>query len=401
MIRLFTFILLSLVVSSAFSQSKIDLKPYWNNGLYLQSSDKNFSVKFGGRIQYDVMFIKQDDSLNQHFEAANGTEFRRARLYTSGTVYGNIKYKFQIDFAANAVVIKDAYLRFTKIPGVGNITVGNFKEPRGFEMISSSNFVTFMERSLTNQFDNDRSLGLMLNNGYINNRLTLFAGYFFPSGNNAKYSGKRYNIAGRIAGLPIYNTDNGYKVLHLGGGFTHEEYNNEEASYAARPEAHLAPKYLKVNFDETSHINEYDAEVIIIYNSFSFASEYTHGDVSMGPNSALLKDKYGFYSFFGAVSWFITGEHKNYSKTKSAFDRIKPKRNFRQDGGFGAIELALRYSVLSLNQEDVHGGRMNNITAGVNWYLNPITKITFNYVNSVINELGTSNIFQMRFQITF
>ncbi len=393
--------LISFITSNLYSQDKIELKPYWDNGLKLESSDKNFSVKLGGRIQYDIMFINQDDSLNNHFDAENGAEFRRARLYTSGTIYKTIKYKFQIDFAGNRVVIKDAYLRFTKIPVIGNITVGNFKEPRGFEMITSSKYITMMERSLTNEFDNDRNLGFMLNNSFLDKRLSVFVGYFFPSSNEAKYSGSKYNLTFRLSGIPYYNDDDGYKVVHLGGGLTYENHDDQEISYASRPEAHLAPKYLKVNIDKVKNINEINGELVLVYNSLSLHGEYTYAGVKTSANSALQENDYGFYSFFGTLSWFITGEHKNYSKKKSAFDRLNPKKNFGTKGGFGALEIALRYSVLNLNDQDLNGGKMNNITAGINWYLNPATKIAFNYVRSNIYELGISNIYQMRFQIAF
>lgn len=393
--------LISFFSSSLFSQDKVELIPYWDNGLKLESPDKKFSVKIGGRIQYDVMFINQDDSLNNHFDAENGTEFRRARLYTSGTVYKTIKYKFQVDFAGDVVVIKDAYLRFTKIPGIGNITVGNFKEPRGFEMLTSSKYITMMERSLTNQFDNDRNPGLMLNNSFLNKRLSVFAGYFYPAGVGAKYTGSQYNLTFRVSGLPYYNDNNGLKVVHLGVGYTYENHDDQEQSYASRPEAHLAPKYLKVNIDKTKSNNEINGELVLIYNSISLHSEYTYVGINTSENSALKESDYGFYSFFGTLSWFITGEHKNYSKKNSAFGRLNPKKNFGTKGGFGAVEIALRYSVLNLNDKDLSGGKMNNITAGINWYLNPVTKIAFNYVHSSIYELGESNIYQMRFQIAF
>ena len=393
--------LISLFTSSLFSQDKVELKPYWDNGLKFESSDKRFSVKIGGRIQYDVMFINQDDSLNNHFDAENGTEFRRARLYTSGTVYKNIKYKFQVDFAGDQVVIKDAYLRFTKIPGIGNITVGNFKEPRGFEMLTSSKYVTMMERSLTNQFDNDRNPGLMLNNSFLDKRLSIFAGYFYPAGVGAKYTGNKYNLTFRLAGIPYYNDDEGMKVVHIGMGLTYENHDDQELSYASRPEAHLAPKYLKVKVDKTKSLNEINGELVLVFNSLSLHSEYTYSSVKTGVNSALKESDYGFYSFFGTLSWFITGEHKNYKKGKGVFDKISPKKNFGTKGGFGALEVALRYSVLNLNDKDLSGGKMNNITAGINWYLNPVTRISFNYVHSSIYELGISNIYQMRFQIAF
>lgn len=384
------------------SQTKTELKPYWDNGLKFSGENKDFSVKFGGRIQYDVMMISQDSSLDSHFDASNGTEFRRARLYTSGTVYNFIKYKFQIDFAGNRVVIKDAYLSFSKIPYVGNITVGNFKEPRSFEMITSSKYITMMERALINVYDNDRNMGIMLHNQFLSERLSVFAGYFLPSGNNAKYSGNKYNMTFRIAGLPYFKdeTDN-YKVLHIDAGITHEFHDFQEVAYSARPEAHLAPKYLKVNIDQANSINEINGGLVAIYNRFSFEGEYTFATILAGPNSTFQHNNYLMSSYYTTLSWFITGEHKNYSKSKVAYDKVKPKKNFDINGGIGAWEFAIRYSALNLNDRDVQGGKMNNITLGLNWYLNPVTRVTFNYVRSDVYELGISNIYQMRFQITF
>mgnify|MGYP000886202854 CR=1 FL=1 len=169
----------------------------------------------------------------------------------------------------------------------------------------------------------------------------------------------------------------------------------------SRPEAHLTPKYLNLNIDEVSSVYEYAAELIVIRNSLSFHSEYTYSSVNAGENSILLENKYGFYSIFGTLSWFVTGEHKNYSKGKGIFDRITPKKNFGTKGGFGALELAVRYSSLNLNYKDINGGKMDNITFGINWYLNPVSRISFNYINSRIKDVGMANIYQMRFQITF
>jgi len=400
MTRIFTIIAFSFLFLNVYSQDKIALNAYWDNALKLEAADKSFSVKIGGRIQYDVMFIGQDDSLQNHFTAENGTELRRARLYTSGTIYKRIQYKFQIDFAGNHVVIKDAYMRYTNIPGLGNITIGNFKEPRGFEMLTSSKYISFMERSVTNQFDNDRSLGLMFNNSFFNKNLSVYAGYFYPAGNNAKYSGNRYNITFRLVGLPYYNTENGYKIVHLGAGITHEYHNNEEASYASRPETHMAPKYLKVEMDAVESINEINGEFVIVYNSFTFQSEYTYAGVQAASNSNMQESNYVLNSFYGSLSWFATGEHKNYSHSKKMFGRVSPRKNFG-NGGAGAIELAARYSVMNLNDHDLQGGKMSNLTFGVNWYLNPVYRISLNYVRADISELGIANIFQMRFQIAF
>ena len=209
------------IANMTIGQSNNDFDVYWNNSLVVESKTGNFKIKFGGRIQTDLMFIDQSNSLDNLFDAKNGVELRRARIFTSGTLYKNLKFKFQVDFAGGNAVIKDAYLQYTMIPYLGNIKIGNFKEPEGFAMLTSSKNLTMMERPLGNVFDNDRNIGVMLNNQLMDKRLSWYAGYFFPTDNTGKYLGNKYNVALRLAGLPIYNTESKYKVLPLGFGYVY------------------------------------------------------------------------------------------------------------------------------------------------------------------------------------
>ncbi len=399
---IFLLVVLILTGDQIFGQTNKDFNVYWNNGLKAYSKDGDFKIKMGGRIQADIMFIRQDDSLNNLFDAHNGVEFRRARIYTSGTIYKNVKFKFQMDFAGGTAVIKDAYLQLAKIPVVGNIRVGNFKEPFGLSMLTSSKNITFMERPLANAFDNDRNLGMMLFNQHLNKRLSWFAGYFYPTDNSGKYQGNKYNLDFRLTGLPIYDVESGYKVLHLGSSYAYQYHDDTEVDFKLRPEAHLAPKYLNLKIDNVTSINEFNAEFLLIYNSFSVEAEYTSSTVMPSSTiSSLTNSSYKFYAYYASVSWFITGEHKNYVKSKTFFDRVAPKNNLGKDGGFGAFELALRYSYVDLDNADLNGGVMSDITTGLNWYLNPATKVMMNYVYSNVKNLGKANIFQMRFQIAF
>ena len=56
---------------------------------------------------------------------------------------------------------------------------------------------------------------------------------------------------------------------------------------------------------------------------------------------------------------------------------------------------------MNLDNADLNGGVMSDITGGINWYLNPATRVMFNYVYSDVKNIGKANIFQMRFQIAF
>ncbi len=86
----------------------------------------------------------------------------------------------------------------------------------------------------------------------------------------------------------------------------------------------------------------------------------------------------GWYAF---GSWFVTGESRTYND--GAFDRVKPTNNFYiGQPGWGAVELALRYSALDLTDGGIEGGEQQNVTVGINWYLNPSYRIMLNYVNA-------------------
>ena len=72
--------------------------------------------------------------------------------------------------------------------------------------------------------------------------------------------------------------------------------------------------------------------------------------------------------------------------------------------------MALRYSYIDLNDEDIQGGEEKNWTAGLNWYLNPNVRFMFNYIYANVKNSnagarflreGDTNIFAMRFQLTF
>ena len=72
-----------------------------------QTTEKE--VKFGGRIMYDMAAWGAEE-----FEYT-GTEFRRVRLYSSGKMYGTVKYKLQLDFSAGKISFKDIWIELNKI----------------------------------------------------------------------------------------------------------------------------------------------------------------------------------------------------------------------------------------------------------------------------------------------
>ncbi len=135
-----------------------------------------------------------------------------------------------------------------------------------------------------------------------------------------------------------------------------------------------------------------------MYGPFSLQGEYVQAIVD-----SINRNNVCFQGFYIMSSYFLTGEHRPYNKKTGAFGRVKPKKNYssKPDGGKGAWELAARYSYLDLDDKSVNGGRLQDFTFGVNWYLNPNTRVMWNYVFADLADGGDADIFQMRIQIDF
>ena len=184
----------------------------WDNGFKVQSANKQFVLKFGGRIMLDHAFFSHNNEMNQNYgslEVTSGTEFRRARLYFSGVVYKNVEFKLQVDFAGGITTFKDAYIGVRNIHGIGTVRIGNVKEPFRLEALTSSKYITFMERSLSISVSQERNNGILLFNDFANKRLAAQIGFFRNSdavGNNKK-ANNSYALTARVSGIPYQNKE--------------------------------------------------------------------------------------------------------------------------------------------------------------------------------------------------
>src|SRR5260370_2904071 len=92
----------------------------------------------------------------------NGSDFRRTRLSANGAVAENMNYFVQMDFAfPGRPTFTDVWMEVTKLPILGNIRAGQWKQPFSLEVVSSFRYTTFAERSVLFQaFDPFRHIGI-------------------------------------------------------------------------------------------------------------------------------------------------------------------------------------------------------------------------------------------------
>lgn len=379
----------------------------WQNGLRFRSADgKSFQGKLGGRIMADVAAFTESGGVGP---AEAGAELRRVRLYTSGQFNPEfpVAYKLQLEFGGSDVEFKDVYLALPEVPALGEVRLGHFKEPMGLNEMTSSKYITFMERAApVGAFAPSRNLGVMLGDAACRERLTWSVGAFTDvrmggGDHDATLSGD-YRITGRLTGLPWYDEDNeGARLWHVGVSGSFVDPENGMVRYRSRPEAHLAPRLVDTGGLAADHSYLFGAETALVLGPLSLQGEYLQTWVD-----APTGDSPSFFGAYGQVSYFLTGEHRVYERGKAEFGRVKPKANFSlHGGGWGAWEVGVRYSYLDLTDAGVQGGRLSDVSVGVNWYLHPNMRVMFNYVFADVGDRGTAegelHAFMARFQVDF
>jgi phosphate-selective porin OprO/OprP len=376
------------LLSAPAARAADDWTTKWSNGFKVESADKQFKLGFGGRVQADYTFASGDAELPG---LEDGFEFRRARLFTSGTVYEKVEFKIEYDFASGEPTAKDVYIGL--VNEWGKLRFGHFKEPFSLEELTSSKYITFLERSLpVEAFAPSRNVGVGVG-GSSGKTFNWGAGAYYDADDFAHSTDENAtNLTGRVGFRPIHS-DDASRVLHLGLAATQRERDGS-LRFRTRPEAHLSPRLVDTGNFAGDSATVLGGEVAGVFGPFWFASEYMQADTDA--------PTVGDPSFSGAyvqAGWFLTGESRAFKASDGAFDRNKPKANYGK--GPGAWEVALRYSTVDLTDAGVDGGEQSDVTAALNWYLNPVARLMLNVVRADVDGAGEADFFLARWAIDF
>ncbi len=382
------------------------------------------TVRITGLIQADVAWFHQDAANRNAIvngsplgDIQDGIDIRRARIGATGRAWDNVRYLLEMDFGLGGrPTFMDNWLDIDQVVGSSNLRVGYFRQPFGMDGQTSIKELRFLERALPFAILPFRQTGLMLY-GSSDEEVGTWAvsAFRFPTGPYAGNIGDNggYGLAARGTTLLINHGD-GQGVLHLGGGYSYIDPANDAVRYRSQPEISVSesgsavplgvpstvPVFVDTGVVPTADINQFNVELAASHGAWYAQSEmfYSVIDQLAGPTVTLP-------SGYAQVAYTLTGEHHPYKTDKGVFGRVRPQRSVGKEGGIGAWELAARWSYLDLTDQNIRGGRLNNVTLGVNWYLNPYTKFQFNYIRAALDDpTGThsvADITALRAQVDF
>lgn len=337
-------------------------------------------VTISGRVYADHVSQEVNRETGADFED-DEQRIRTARLAIEGDLPADWSYKAEVSYASAAgeAQWEDLYLQYKGERGPA-IRIGAFKT-LSFENVSSSRYITFMERG---PFADLLDIGRVMTVAAIANgdRWSATAAVSGSSINGEDgwprviEGSDTFAVSGRATYAAI-NEDR--QKLHLGAWARWREDQGEDlVVYRARNNTNFGPRYTS-----SREIGRSDAML-------GLEGFYVHGPVSLqGEWAAVQADRAdgreeSFHTYYAAASWFVTGEMRKLDVKKGALGRTKVL-NPVTDGGFGALELAARYDAADLT--DISGapasaGEYSAWTVGANWHLHDHLRLMANYSRS-------------------
>jgi len=132
----------------------------------------------------------------------------------------------------------------------------------------------------------------------------------------------------------------------------------------ARPESYLAPFFVDTGLlEDAERVDTAVFEIAFIDGALSLQSEFGLARTRLPDADPTFTAVYVF------ASYALTGERRRYAERTGTIGRIQPKRELGSgSGGLGAFEIAFRFSHIDLNDEQVTGGELTDLSFAFNWY---------------------------------
>lgn len=371
-------------------------------GLEVATTDKAFSFKLSGKLQWDAT---QFDGLmaadqKKPFDDTFNTFIRRGQIGLEGTAYSDWDWGLRLSYdEKDDTKVDRAFIAYTGLD-IGTFTVGRFRVDYGLEGTTSSSWITAIERPFMYDFlngDEDTQFGV-----------------------NFKHSGDNYGLMAQVA---TYEGDNNYKnedndelygytlrahwapylngtdVIHLAANYHNSESDDNRARARTRMGIRSDNDF-RLTFGDV-RVADKDVEWVLEsgaqFGAFRAQAEYFQRQIS-GETQAGAKSDVDLSGYYAQVSYMFNGV-RQYKAADGKWD--KP------DNMKGSWEVFARYESTTIDSDagaipknlglagivadDVNDEfKTKAMVVGVNYFVTPSVRTSLNYVDYQVDNINTS-----------
>jgi phosphate-selective porin OprO/OprP len=350
---------------------------YYDSRKWNTFSTRPISGLFTGALMLDRQIWTSQDAESEEqvgeLEDFEGGKVRGLRCGVIGTLNFKRPWVYTVFFATNTfdkgfdVRTTDDFQLFDyrldiPLPADLTLSVGKQRETLSMERLMSMVFLPMQERSsLNDAFLPARTHGIVLSGTAADDWFTWAVGGFNDwIDADESFGDTTSSYTGRVTWVPAVSQDES-NLLHLGFGLRHQDAE-QPLRFGSRPEFNNAPRYA-----DTGEIPADDAMTFNL-EAYWRKGPYLAGFEYFGVDVASPKSGDPFFSGYSVTgAWAVTGEMRSYRKRSGLFNALPVSKSVNQ-GGWGALEAALRYSRLDLTEGTVDGGEMDIYSLGLNWW---------------------------------
>ena len=368
------------------SQPKVGLA---NGRLSVTSADGAFSAALRGTVQFDAAYFAQGRN-PPNVDLNSGTNFRRAQFGLVGTLWRDWAYNFTYDFGGNGVeqrgYLYRAYIEYDGFKPVG-IRAGAFSAYDSMEDATGGANLALLERPTA------VTIARSIAAGSGRSGLEIFAQGERYLVSLALTGGKttdsatfdeQQGLVGRVAWLAMDGEDLKWLV---NADATHVLKVGDAApgvpsmvQLSAGPEIAVdGSRTVDTGLLDARHVTEFGMETALNLGRLFGQGGWFHYNITRriaAPNP-------DFSGWYAMATWSLSGESRPFDPESASFRGLSPAQPLGKDG-FGAWELAVRYSSVDLDfmpgqAGGVTGGKQTVWSAGLNWYPNQTIRFLLDY----------------------
>ena len=419
------------------------------------SADSNFSAAIRALVQFDWGTYMQSTSARSLPAAfgpdlSSGTNFRRVYLGIQGKAFGNWSYNANFDFGGSGGTetsghVQSVYVQFDGLAPFA-FRIGAYPPPANIEDSTSAGDTIFLERNAPSDLqrnlaggDGRDAVSLL----YAGEELFGAISYTGGKVQDSAVFDEQQALLGRLSYRALHD-DASNLVLGVNGTYVIRPANAVATGLPNLSNTPGAPALNSITLSDppeltidsngirlantgalpTRHVTQWGVEAAGNFENFYAQAGYYGFEVERAPvafkvfssattsaTEIVQPSNNNMSGWYVQASWFPTVEQKPYSVATGAFTAPKVLHpfSFGENGGWGALELAGRFSDLNLNSHvfdssnvvtawsganrtftffnTERGGEQRILTAELNWYPNGFVKFGFAYQYIQVSRL--------------
>ncbi|MCP3143612.1 OprO/OprP family phosphate-selective porin [Pyxidicoccus xibeiensis] len=386
-----------------------------SEGITVSSADKEIQLRLKGYAHADARFFESDA------DRPGATTFllRRARPIVEGTFFKKVDFRIMPDFGGGTATVQDAFVEFKPLKQL-RLRAGKAKPEVGLERLQSATNIIFVERALPTNLVPNRDVGLQLGGELAEGVLSYSLGAYNGTPDGASVDTNlddSFDLVARVFAHPFKATPIGaLKKLGVGVSATSgQQFGSPTATGLAPLRTAGQQTFFSYRTGATAaeaviasgdHVR-FSPQGYFYFGPLGVLAEYVSSaqEVSRGGDRARLRHT----SWQATASYVLIGGEADYKG-------VRPVAPFSTAGaGWGAVELAARYSALSVDPDSFSlyadpersAREAKEWGLAANWYLSSNVRVAASYVRTTF-EGGAAggdripeSVFFSRFQVSW